>query len=357
VLIGEQPVWNPLEWAAVIAANRSLREQLRRARVKGVRVREVALPELAPTAPMRVALESLADRWLAARPMTSLHFLVELEPFEQLEHRRVFVAERANADGVSEVVAFASLAPVAARNGWLFEHILRDQQAPNGTSETLVDVAMRALAADGSTWATLGLAPLAGSVSGWLRFARDAARPFYNFAGLSAFKRKLRPQHWEPIYLAYAKERHSIWAMRDGLRAFAGGSLIMFGVRTVLRGPPPLLHALELSLYPWTLALALWPATPWFPLPFVKWSWVAFDIALLAALYRLRQRWTRPLAVVIAAIVTMDTVLTALQAALWNVSRTRSPFEGLMVVVACAGPALAAAVLWGAVRRQDRMGR
>ena len=174
------------------------------------------------------------------------------------------------ANQVFRPVALLSLAPVAARNGWFLEHLLRDPSAPNGTSEAVVDFAMRALAFEGVTWATLGLAPLSGPVSGWLRVARNAAAPFYNFAGLSAFKRKLRPSSWEPIYLAYPRERHSVWAMLDALRAFAGGSLLMFGSRTVLRGPPPLLRALQWSLIPWTIALALWPREPWFSALFIQ---------------------------------------------------------------------------------------
>lgn len=359
VLIGEQPVWNPADWSAVIAANRSLREQLRRARAKGIVVRELRADDVRPGSVLRAALDRIARRWLMGKPMTSLHFLVELEPFEQLEHRRLFVAERTAHDETvtAEPVAFLSLAPVAARNGWMFEHMLRAPSAPNGTSELLVDFTMRALAADGVTWATLGLAPLSGPVSGWLRTARTLARPFYNFAGLSAFKRKLRPERWEPIYLVYPRERHSVWAMRDGLRAFAGGSLVAFGLRTILRGPPPLLRALELSLIPWTMALALWPASPWFPSPVVKWSWVVFDVLLLAALFRLRTRGARGFAVGIAVAVSLDTVLTLAQAAFWNVSRARSVFEAAMIVVACTGPALAAAVLWGAIRREAQLDR
>ena len=363
VFIGEQPVWNPMEWASIVQGNRSLREQLRRARAKGIRVRALTADEVQQGTPMRTALDTLTQRWLATRPMTCMHFLVVLEPFQHVQQRRLFVAERgtnsdANArDGARHVVAFLSIAPVAARNGWFLEHLLRDPDAPNGTSEAVVDFALRALAHEGVTWATLGLAPLAGEVSGWLRFARTAARPFYNFAGLSAFKRKLKPKSWEPIFLAYPRERWSVSAMRDGLRAFAGGSLVMFAARTVLRGPNPLLRALELSLIPWTIALALWPREPWFPHSTLKWGWVLFDVLLLLALQRLRKRWSDDLARTIAVVVTLDTLLTLAQTVLWNASRTRSVLEVLMVIVACSGPALSAAVLWGAVRRRAVLSR
>ena len=356
VLIGEQPTWNPQEWMVMLSANRSLREQLRRARAKDVKTREMDAAEIdvvgANGKSSRETLSAIVRRWLATRPMPSMHFLVELEPFVHLESRRLFVAERG---GVA--IAFLSAAPVAARKGWLFEHLLRDPDAPNGSTELLVDCAMRTLSAQGVRWATLGLAPLAGEVSGWLRMTRMVARPFFNFRGLTSFKGKLRPSNREPIYLAYPRERSSVWAMRDALRAFAGGSLLIFGARTVLRGPKPLLRALEYSLIPWTIALALWPAEPWFPKSHDKWAWVVFDVFLWSALYRLRKHWTQRLAIAIAVTVSLDTVVTVLQAVTWNIARTRTVLEAALVVVACSGPALAAAVLWGAVRRRGSMAR
>ena len=44
VPVGEQPVWDAAEWPATLASSRSLREQLRRARARGVTVR-LARPE------------------------------------------------------------------------------------------------------------------------------------------------------------------------------------------------------------------------------------------------------------------------------------------------------------------------
>jgi len=145
--------------------------------------------------------------------MARMGFLVDVDPFAWLSLRRSMVATRGGAP-----VALLSMVPVPAREGWLMEHLLRDPDAPNGTAELLVDHAMRALAADGVPWVTLGLAPLAGPVSGWLRTTRRWLGPLFNFDGLASFKRKLRPQRWEPIYLAYPREQSSARAMLDGLR-------------------------------------------------------------------------------------------------------------------------------------------
>ncbi len=229
--IGDQPIWDPRIWVDGLRTHRSQREQLRRARAKGVRTRTLTPAELENSPALRAALERLVARWLDARHMAPMHFLVDVSPLSHLTHRRLFVAERHGA-----VLAVLSLAPVPARNGWLFEHLLRDPLAPNGTADLLVDHAMRTLALDDIPWVTLGLAPLAGPVSRWLRVVRTVARPFFNFHGLAAFKRKQRPTAWEAIYLAYPRERSGVGAMCDALRAFAGGSLVTFAMRTLWRG-------------------------------------------------------------------------------------------------------------------------
>lgn len=366
-LIGEQPVWDPAAWEDKLRGHRSMREQLRRARAKGVIVEEVPFPALEHDPARRAALQGIVEQWLAARPMARMGFLVDAEPLRHLEHRLLFVASR---DGVP--LALLSLAPVPARNGWLFEHLLRGSAAPNGSAETLVDHAMRQLASRGVRWASLGLAPLAGDVAGWLRVARAVSRPFFNFPGLSSFKRKLRPDSWAPIYLAYPAERSMLLSLRDGLRAFAGRGLLSFGLRTVLRGPRPLLRALEFALVPWTLALALAPVSPWFPSATVQWSWVAFDVLLIIGLRQLRRRRAHGpaqtvggaarLAAALAAAVSLDAVLTALQAAAHTIPMLLrigdTPlWMWCVVTVACLAPVATAVMLWGAARRLFRLER
>ncbi len=361
VMLGEQPVWDPQSWAEHLSNHRSLREQLRRARAKGVTVQ--ALDAEAMREPDRRALlDVMIHRWFAARPMARMGFLVDVDPFAWLELRRTIVAMRG-----AVPVALLSMAPVPTRAGWLFEHLLRDPDAPNGTAELLVDHAMRVLAADNVHWVTLGLAPLAGPVSGWLRTVRSWSRPLFNFDGLASFKRKLRPQHWEAIYLVYPREQSSVRAMLDGLRAFAGGSLWQFGLRTLGRGPGVVLHALEWMLISWTVLLALAPTHPWFPSRAVHGTWVLFDVALIVALRALRAResvsgavargaaWrlSRALAIAVSA----DAALTMIQAIWWNRTATGSVLGWAMVLLACSGPLIVAVMLWGATRRMEVLRR
>ena len=223
--IGEQPVWTAAEWPAIVAAAPSLRYQLRRARNKHVTVRRIDPLHL--DAPTRAAIDDLGRAWQAAHAMAPMQFLVQLEPLALAAERVIFVAEHAGA-----FVGYASAIPVYARRRLFVETFVRSPAAPNGTPELLVDAMM---AASPYPEITLGLAPLAGDVSPWLRFAKFLGTPLYDFEGLRSFKAKLRPSSWEPIYLCVAPGQSKMIAMRDSLRAFAGGSLLAFAAKSLMK--------------------------------------------------------------------------------------------------------------------------
>jgi phosphatidylglycerol lysyltransferase len=342
--IGEQPVWDPRRWEESLRGSRHLREQLRRARAKGVRVRRVPTEEVrAPTSPVREGMERLMARWLESRRMAPMGFLVQLSPFDRPEERRCFVAER---DG--EVVAFLSAIPVYAREGWFVQHLLRDKRAPNGTVELLVDGLMRAAAAEGRSYLTLGLAPLSGEVAGVLRLARRLGKPLYDFEGLRAFKARLHPHAWDRVYLAWPRRRGAVPALYDSLVAFAQGSLLRFGVRSLLGHPLLLVWLTAVLLVPWTVLLALPLTTPHFPSPLVQGAWVLFDVGLTVALFSLVRRWRRGLATGLAWVITGDASLTLLEALLYNLPRARGLADWLVMVVAVLAPSGAAALLFWA---------
>jgi phosphatidylglycerol lysyltransferase len=167
--------------------------------------------------------------------------MVEPETLSHLDDRRVFVAEREG-----RVVAFTVLSPVPERNGWLFEQIVRGNSASNGTAELLLDTAMRAIAASGSTYATLGLSPLSQRAGlrqpkqpSWLglvlRLVRRGGRRFYNFGGLDAFKAKFNPESWEPIYAIAEGASFPPRALYAIAGAFSGGAPIELVFRAVVR--------------------------------------------------------------------------------------------------------------------------
>lgn len=226
VLLGAQPVWRPENWAKIVAARKSLRAQLNRARNKGVIVTEWSV-EKAHDNP---ALKNCLSEWLAKKGLPPLHFLVEPDTLKRLFDRRVFVAECGG-----EVVGFLILSPVAKRNGWLFEQFPHRPGAPNGTVELMIDAAMRQLADEGYEYATLGLAPLSTRAEIppfqnplWLRlllfWMRKHASRFYNFEGLDAFKAKLHPEKWEPIFAISNEPRFSPRTLYAIASAFSGNA-------------------------------------------------------------------------------------------------------------------------------------
>jgi phosphatidylglycerol lysyltransferase len=349
--IGEQPVWNPVEWERTLRSAPSLREQLRRSRAKGVLVEVVEPRRLSdPQGETRAVISRLIDRWLASRPMQPMGFLVQVHLFTEIEERRFFTATW---DG--RLVGLLSMVPVYARAGWLVEDLIRAPEAPNGTSELLVDAAMRLAMASGSRYVTLGLAPLAGPVSGWLKAIRRGGLGLYDFRGLQAFKAKLRPESWKPIFISYPAGQGAITTLRDALSAFASRGLLRFGVETLLRGPSIVVRGLALTLVPWTILLATADSSRWFPSITVKWAWVVFDACLAAALMALARRWRNGLDTLLALLVSADAAVTLAEAAGWNLRH--QPFSAsmlLVLVLASAAPSVAALVLWrGRAHRAD----
>lgn len=230
-LIGAQPVWHPRDWANIVASNRTLRSQVNRARNKGVVVEEWGV-EKAANNPQ---LSELLAAWLSSKGLPPLHFMVETDTLARLEHRRIFVARSGD-----EIAGFVVLSPVPNRNGWLFEQFPHRPGAANGTVELMIDTAMRSLAADGSEYVTLGISPLSTraplpeeSPPLWLRMMliwfRKHGKRFYNFDGLDAFKAKLRPTDWEPVYVLVNEPKvrvRTLFAIADAFSGNAPYSLV-----------------------------------------------------------------------------------------------------------------------------------
>lgn len=233
LLLGAQPVWNPVHWHGILAGKASLRAQLARARNKAVTVR--------PSRDARdPALQRCLNEWIERRGLPPMHFLVEWNILPRLLDRRLYVAERGG-----ETAGFLIASPVPLRKGWLIEQIVRGRTAPNGTTELLLDTAICALAEDGAQYVTLGLSPLSRAVPQrpappWtirplLAWMRVHTRRFYNFEGLEKFKRKFLPEEWEPIYAVTGRPRVSLRTLYAIAGAFGGTSPVLFVGRALLR--------------------------------------------------------------------------------------------------------------------------
>lgn len=348
--VGEQPTWDPARWRKHVDEAASLRAQIKRAQNKGVVVRRVQVEELAAGQPLRVAMQNVADAWTSARDMAPMGFLVGIEPFAHAEEKRVWVAETNG-----KLVAFLSAVPIYARDGWLLEDLLRVKNAPNGTVELLIDAAMLDFAASGSKLVTMGMAPLSGEIPRGLRWIRELAKPLYDFGGVYAFKNKLRPDGWEPLYVLTPQGQTRTRALIESIRAFARGSIASFALQTFVRGPPYVLASLVLLLAVWIPFLALVPVDPWFPSAVIKTSWIVFDLLLVVLLLILARGYRSWLGILCASLVTMDATLTFVEGVVHNLPRIHSWGPLALTVVACAGPFLCANALWGLVRTQKEI--
>ena len=344
--VGELPVWDPSEWDATVKRARSLREQLRRARAKGVSTRMADAAELLDTTGhVRTQCDALTRRWLGGRGMSELKFMVRVHPYGYAHERRFVLAERAG-----QVVGFAVAIPIYQRGGWFIEDLVRDGSAPNGTAELLVDTAMREFARSGSRYATLGLAPLAGEVRPLLALTRNYTSRLYNFPGVRSFKDKLRPKRWEPVYLAYPRGELGLLAMRDVLAAFAPAGLLRFGLETLVHQRTLATLLLAVFLVPWTLALTALQSDIWFPSAEIQFAWAIFDMILVALMFTLVQRWRARVAELLVVLTTLDALLTSVQVLFWNVWTARTLAAWLLVLLGCSGPLLAATFFWSARR-------
>lgn len=237
LLIGAQPVWDPHGWTEILAHKASLRAQIARARNKAVTIS----PWPTEKASTHTELRRCLAEWLQERHLPSMHFLVEPDTFGHLHDRYVWVACREQ-----QVIGFLVASPIPQRRGWLVEQLVRCHAAPNGTAELLVDAAMRHFAANDIDYVTLGLSPLAchtpwaatpqpAWISALLAMLRVYGQRFYNFSGLDAFKSKLQPHLWEPVY-AMSNQRHftphTFYAI---IGAFGGTSPLRYLSRALWR--------------------------------------------------------------------------------------------------------------------------
>jgi phosphatidylglycerol lysyltransferase len=239
ITIGAQPVWNPAAWPQIVRSRRSLRAQLSRSTNKGVRIESVSPAEAVRGADNGEIRRTLLE-WLQSRLLPPMHFLVEPEVLSGIVNDRLLLIARRE----ERIVAFLVASPVTARNGFLIEELDRSPQAPNGTSELLIDAAMHRFADAGCTYSTMGLVALADGTTGanplWLRglmhIARAHANRFYNFRGLERFRAKMHPAAWERLYVISNERRFSPQALYAVGGAFSGISPVRAIGLAVVKG-------------------------------------------------------------------------------------------------------------------------
>ena len=227
---------------------------------RGARVEEWSADTV--DGPHRAALEGVLSRWRAARPGPAVGFLNTVDPLRDPHGRAWFVLFDGRCEGPA---AFLAAAPVDGGRAWFFADYPRDPDARAGAVELLMVEAARALRARGAVEVRLGLCPLAhlkscGPPDGvgeallrpWLRHQHAAVTWPFSYAAVTAFKAKLDPSRWDPLFLvtdgargpglalalAWAHFPAGPFAARTAsLRARLGAELAV-GVRARLRPTP-----------------------------------------------------------------------------------------------------------------------
>ncbi len=256
--IGEQPLAAG-RLGRGARGRRSLREQPRRARAKGVAVRALAARGAGAGA-RHAAPARGADRALARAAARSRRWASSCRWIcsRSRERRRLFVAELAG-----RVVGVLGVIPIYARGGWFFEDFLRDPAAPNGTIELLVDARHARGRRRGGRGRDAGLAPLAGEVgpscarrASWSRALR--------LRGAARVQGQARAAQLEPdLPVVPAGPKLGARAVARHAHGVARGGLLRLGLQT-LRGPAVLIRPRGAARV-WTCVLALPWAAPWFP--------------------------------------------------------------------------------------------
>jgi phosphatidylglycerol lysyltransferase len=342
--LGEQPSMRPSEWQNAVRASRTLKEQLRRARAKGVVATVTLSSELAPGTDLRREVDVLLAKWLTSRRIEPMSFLVMADPYAVPEAHAYVVARRAGA-----VVGLLSAVPAYGEEGWLVEHLVSAKGAPNGTAETLLDAfhKSREETSYPDPRISLGLAPLSGTETVWQTIARTLMRPLFDFEGLYQFKARLHPSEWRSVWLVVPEGSSVVLALFDALTAFAGGSLARFALRSLLLRPRGLLWLLAVGLVPWTFLLVwldLWheEGVAGYTRAALM-GWIAFDIVLGVGLFRAALRPGYPLLVTLLSAATLDAVLSLVHVHAIGLGPTEG--DWLLRFAAAVAPAIGATTL------------
>lgn len=346
--LGEEMVLHPAIWCSRNRRERSIAAQLRRAVKHRVEIIRLDGHSWHQDEALCAAIDDHARAWQARHAMPPMGFVVALRPKRPQADQELWLAYRQGA-----LVAFAVVLPIGSR-GYLIEHIVRGPHAPNGTAELLIDAIVQAHAA--ASEISLGLAPLSGPLPRWLRMARWAGGLWYNFAGLEAFKLKLHPHERRSLGLAYPQKGGALGLLRALvalLRAFAGGSLVLFAVRLLARGPTPVLVAMAAVLPLWMWGLSILDTAAWFVAPWVQQAWLVFDGLLCLALWGTLFRPSIGRLRLLSFVVTLDACTTLIEALVYP--GPKHLFGLLLHAVGVLAPTVSAVMLWGAARRAARM--
>lgn len=194
-----------------------LRRKVKRAQREGVTIHEYVGSDLE----IEKKIEELSHTWKKNRRGMQLH-ISNIYQFDDRYGKRWFYAKRG-----SQIVGVVTLNQLKQRQGWLLNHLMMSEEAPNGTSELLIVETLDRLRKEGCSYVTVGTVTnqTLGKIVGLNWFATWIARQIFNIArvvvnldGLNMFWTKFHPQR-ESSYLLFTHGRISLGELIDLKRA------------------------------------------------------------------------------------------------------------------------------------------
>ncbi len=198
---------------------------------------------------MREAISNAVRRWLATRGMAPLHFLVQVEPFTYPSIERLSSPKWRNARRLRVRGAASQPAPAGS---WKISCARRTRRTARtscwstqscelgrGGRQPLEHAGPRSARREGPAASRRG----AQEQRLPLRFREPAA----------GFKAEAQADLLVPHLSLLSTDPGAFVSLVDALLAFTRGGFLRFGLRSLLRGPTSVLHALTLLLVPWTL--------------------------------------------------------------------------------------------------------
>lgn len=155
------------------------------------------------------AMEGVGEEWLKSRKGPQIH-ISDIYLFDDRAGKRWFYAKKGDT-----IVGTISLNQLQARKGWLMNHLMITDEAPNGTPELLVVSALEALDKEGCRYTTVGMVAVSqlGEIIGLSKFSTWVARTGFKVAkkvahldGLNTFWGKYHPKS-QPSYVLCSRNR------------------------------------------------------------------------------------------------------------------------------------------------------
>jgi len=215
--VGEELILDPKRNPKSGAKRRGLRNKVNLAQRSGVEVNEY----VGQDTKLEKELEQVGISWLEGRKGPQI-YLTQVKVFEQREGKRWFYAKCGEM-----IVGLLILQRLEVRQGWLVQFLMSVPEAPKGTSEQLVIVALNRLRNEGCRFLSFGVAQVEnlGEIEGlnvvseWIvRTVFKVAKRMFGLDRRRRFWRKFQPQK-EPSYLLFSERGIDLKGVRSVMRA------------------------------------------------------------------------------------------------------------------------------------------